>query len=1145
MTIYMDDMAIHTKRHKNETELQHILRHRSYVCRVLTKLMENNLFLKPEKCTFEQPSIEFLGVRVREGTVHMDDVKVEKVCKWLPPTNITEVCKFLGFTGYYRYFIKDYSKIAKPLLLLTHNSTPWHWNEEQKQAFEQLRNLMCQQPVLKQPDFTKPFAVFTDASAYGVGAILSQEGGPNAQNRTKYHPVAYYSATFTETERNYDVYDRELLAIMKAITHWRPYLIWTKEPFKIFTDHANLLHWKSPRKLNRRTARWHGELQDYNFTLHHVPGKNHTAADTLSRPPGADTGKDDNQRMTMLPEPIFIRVFDADSDGSLEHTITLIQNAHHALMKEWEGTFPIERVDNPRFPFWRDIKGQRLVIPPDQGLKRELMHSWHDGPFSGHPRRDETIRKINREYFWPGARAWITEYVKGCAICQQNKNLTHRVKTPPFHIPSAINAKPFSHIAMDLITGLPKSDGYDAILTIVDHGCSRGAIFLPCSTTITGAGIAKLYLENVFRWFGLPRKIISDRDPRFTSHFGKAITQALGITQNLSMAFHPQTDGLSERKNQWVEQYLRLICTNQDDWARWLPMGMAVHNNARNATTGFSPNTLLLGWEPPLSPDQIMATLNQKTEDYVAQFQKNRLMAILALNKAASAHAPLSSKYSQGQRVWLEGKNLPVSHGTPKLSPKRYGPFVITKLVSPVASKLDLPVSWNIHPVFHNSLLTPYVETDAHGPNFSRPPPDLIDGEAEYEVEAIRSHRYFGKNKRLQYLLKWKGYPEADNTWESQDQMNAPELLKQYNRRHNIQDKKDHANLAILHPPSSLSNWSSTPTHTSPTTSTQLSPSSTTECPLSTFQMSLPPPLRRPRPSYLSLLTQSPIQRPSPNLRPTTPPSPRRLRSTSSQLNQTSTRRSARLRMVSSPPSIAAKSPTPLRRRNATKLIASSNKNSKRTRTRSTASSSCLAAPTVTNLTTVASPHSSPSERGSPYPPNSSDSETTVESCYSRVKSITRNRTPLTSTLLPITHPPTLRSHSHAGSSPFSLAPLPLSIPSVTPLPTSTTGTPPLNWSASDNRTTDSATSATSSPSYRLRYISPKTIWRQRVTALKPPGSRPAFRIWREERGPRITPHDDAPLGEGPVGDQEVQTRAGGDDTVVYPRLRVIRTNWA
>jgi Chromo (CHRromatin Organisation MOdifier) domain len=154
-------------------------------------------------------------------------------------------------------------------------------------------------------------------------------------------------------------------------------------------------------------------------------------------------------------------------------------------------------------------------------------------------------------------------------------------------------------------------------------------------------------------------------------------------------------------------------------------------------------------------------------------------MAILALNKVASSHAPTSSNYEWGQRVWLEGKNLPLSHDTIKLSPKCYGPFIITELISPVTSQLSLPMSWNIHPVFHNSLLTPFIETSAHGPNFTRPPPDLINGEAEYEVEAIRSHRHFGKNKRLQYLLKWKGYPEADNTWESEDQLNAPEAIQQ------------------------------------------------------------------------------------------------------------------------------------------------------------------------------------------------------------------------------------------------------------------------------------------------------------------------------------------------------------------------------
>jgi len=272
-------------------------------------------------------------------------------------------------------------------------------------------------------------------------------------------------------------------------------------------------------------------------------------------------------------------------------------------------------------------------------------------------------------------------------------------------------------------------------------------------------------------------------------------------------------------------------------------MAMAVHNNTRNSTTGFSPNTLLLGWEPPLTPDQTLTTSNQKAEDYIAKFQKNHLMAILALNKAASAHVPVSSKYTQGQRVWLEGKNLPISHGTIKLSPKQHGPFTIMKLISPVALQLDLPVSWNIHPVFHNNLLTPYIKTNAHSPNFTGPPPDLINGEAEYEVEAIRSHCHFGKNKKLQYLLKWKGYPEADNTWESEDQLNAPDLLKQYNRRHNLNIIKTQVKLTKVIPPSTFQPWSSIHTHISPTTSIPTIPFSITECRQSTCQMSLLPPL--------------------------------------------------------------------------------------------------------------------------------------------------------------------------------------------------------------------------------------------------------------------------------------------------------------
>jgi hypothetical protein len=175
---------------------------------------------------------------------------------------------------------------------------------------------------------------------------------------------------------------------------------------------------------------------------------------------------------------------------------------------------------------------------------------------------------------------WITQYVKGCATCQQNKILVHHTKTPLYQISTLEDARPFQQISMDLITGLPRVRGKDAILTIVDHRCSRAAIFLACATMITGMGIAVLYLKNVYPWFRLPKKVITDRDPWFTSHFGKALATCIGAHQNISTAFHPQTDRLSKRKNQWVEQYLRIVTSaSPKDWMNWLSITSAVHNN--------------------------------------------------------------------------------------------------------------------------------------------------------------------------------------------------------------------------------------------------------------------------------------------------------------------------------------------------------------------------------------------------------------------------------------------------------------------------------------------------------------------------------------------------------------------------------------
>jgi hypothetical protein len=170
---------------------------------------------------------------------------------------------------------------------------------------------------------------------------------------------------------------------------------------------------------------------------------------------------------------------------------------------------------------------------------------------------------------------------------------------------------------MDLITGLPPVKGKDAILTIVDQGCSQAAIFLPCSLTIMRLGVVQLYHNHVFRWFRLPVKVISDRDPWFTSHFSRALMTQVGVKQNLSTAFHPQMDGLSEWKNQWIKQYLRLVSfAVPKDWTYWLALASAIHNNWRNSTMGLLPNQILLRYEITLNPGDTSAMVNESAEEH-------------------------------------------------------------------------------------------------------------------------------------------------------------------------------------------------------------------------------------------------------------------------------------------------------------------------------------------------------------------------------------------------------------------------------------------------------------------------------------------------------------------------------------------------
>jgi hypothetical protein len=253
-------------------------------------------------------------------------------------------------------------------------------------------------------------------------------------------------------------------------------------------------------------------------------------------------------------------------EETLELKVALEQKQQPKEMKVWAKKYKLTYQTHPNHsadPEW--FKDAIPVVPGNTTVRRDILNHFHDALMAGHPGRDETIQAVKRQYWWPGMNTWIEDYVKGCAPCQQSKNLTHPKHVPTYRITPHPRANPFEEVAMDLIMQLPRNSPHDAILTIVDHGCTRAALFLLCSTTITGKGIAELYLRNVYQWFGIPKKVITDRDPRFTSHFATTLCQRLKMKQNISTAYHPQTDGLSERKNQWVEQFLRFVTTAQQD----------------------------------------------------------------------------------------------------------------------------------------------------------------------------------------------------------------------------------------------------------------------------------------------------------------------------------------------------------------------------------------------------------------------------------------------------------------------------------------------------------------------------------------------------------------------------------------------------
>ena len=291
--IYMDDIGIATK-------VPSLQAHIDAVSDVLQVAQEHSLYFKPEKCTFHVPSMEYLGLVLERTQTRMDPVKVAGVQDWPAPTTVKGVRSFLGFCNYYRAFVQDFSELALPLNALTRKGQNFVWGAEEQRAFDLLKQRITSSPTLAHPQMDEQFELEVDASGSAMGAVLLQRQ-PDGTKK----PINFMSKTFNQAQRNYDIFDREFLAMIWGLQHSRPLLVGSPHKVIVRTDHNNLRYWRDPQKISRRIAREVLELADYDVEIHHLQGKENGRADALSRREDHDTGERDNENVVVLPDRLF------------------------------------------------------------------------------------------------------------------------------------------------------------------------------------------------------------------------------------------------------------------------------------------------------------------------------------------------------------------------------------------------------------------------------------------------------------------------------------------------------------------------------------------------------------------------------------------------------------------------------------------------------------------------------------------------------------------------------------------------------------------------------------------------------------------------------------------------------------------------
>lgn len=695
---------------------------------VFQRLRMFGLRANREKCVFARDKVKYLGHVISQDGISPDDDKVRAVLDMKTPSTLRQLRTFFQTCSWFRKFIPSFSAVAEPLTRLLKKNQVWIWGPEQMKAFEELKTRLTSAPILIQADYKKPFILRTDASNYALGAVLLQGEGKDER------PIEYASHLLTPAVRNYSTTD-EALAVVWAVERFRGYI--EGHAVIIGSDHQPLKWLLTLKSPSGRLVRWALKLQAFNIQFQYTPGKANVVADTLSRPTCGEVNKDQCGVCSVVVDlparsPADLRRAQLD-DPDLEKIICELENVSDAAavgVKRWsERGYFMQQGVLYRYNPDVDSEEPQLVVPVS--LHLDILEECHDSALAGHLGVDRTLSRITQRFFFPGMRRIVADYVKTCVTCQRYK--------PSNEKPSGLLQTPVLNqrgevLAIDLFGPLPPGEqGEKWVLLVVDTATRWVELF--SLKEATSEICARVLIEEYFLRYGLPRRIVSDNGSQFVSQVMQQCMYVLGITQDLLPLYHPSANP-AERKNRDLKvQLAQLVDVKHNTWPLHLPSVRFSMNSACCQATGVTPAYLNLARElrSPLQVHHDIRAVLQK-DNFVPQatpYLKSFLDSLITIRDRVEAQQDRRKDFADLSRqpgdVFDVGDKVLVTFHvlsntakgvSAKFVPKRDGPYLVTKKVSPttyLVSGLNSPEE--VLGKYHVSQLVRFKDTDDVAPS--------------------------------------------------------------------------------------------------------------------------------------------------------------------------------------------------------------------------------------------------------------------------------------------------------------------------------------------------------------------------------------------------------------------------------------------